>query len=76
MQSVKRTNGRLFKTKKSIREATPEEIYIIATSVFGDEYNGLLKHARPGRYLVVGPEPYQRKWYATIVWDGENARIT
>ena len=33
------------------------------TSMFGPEYKGA------GRYPVVGPSPYERKWYATVTVD-------
>lgn len=33
------------------------------TSLFGPEYKG------PGSYTVVGPSPYERKWYATVTVD-------
>ncbi len=33
------------------------------TSIFGPEYKGA------GSYTVVGPSPYERKWFATVTVD-------
>ena len=35
------------------------------TSMFGLEYKGA------GSYPVVGPSPYERKWYATVTVDAD-----
>jgi len=56
-------------SKKALREtvAAGEWVYIEATSVFGNEYDGPLADAPDDTYAVVGPDPYtNRKWYATI----------
>ena len=50
----------LYKTKKAAKEAIGKEPRFQETSMFGAEYKG------DGRYTVVGPSPYERKWYATI----------
>ncbi len=67
-----------FPTKKAMKEAIasdPSSVSLEATSVFGNEYGGLVSEAPDGTYTVVGPDPYtNRKWYANIVVSGE--RIT
>lgn len=51
-----------FKTKKELKAAVGQDIRgkIIETSMFGAEYKPT------GRNTVVGPDPYTRKWFATI----------
>lgn len=56
-------------TKKALREAVKEGrgLYLEATSVFGNEYDGLLSAAPAGTYWVVGPDPRRdRRWFAQI----------
>jgi hypothetical protein len=63
-------NRRRPKSKKEIKEAivaNPESVQIEATSVFGNEYDGLVSNAPDGTYTFVGPDPYtDRKFYGTI----------
>lgn len=63
-------NRRRPKSKKEIKEAiavNPERVQIEATSIFGNEYDGLVSEAPVGRYNFVGPDPYtSRKFYGTI----------
>lgn len=61
-----------YKTKKQLKEEgigkTPS---FIETSIFGAEYKG------DGQYTIVGPDPYARKWFATVtVKDGKIAKVT
>ena len=43
----------------------------VETSMFGAEYKG------DGTYVVVGPDPYVRKWYGQVtVKDGNVVKIT
>ncbi len=49
-----------FKTKKELQAAVGETPNFIETSWHGSEFKG------DGRYTVVGPSPYKRKWWATI----------
>jgi hypothetical protein len=63
-------NGRL-KTKKALKElvkAGPVDVYDYFSdpSIFGD---GTIS---AGRHAVVGPEAYQRKWYAEITVDNDS----
>ena len=54
-----------FKTKKELKAAIGKEPRFIETSMFGSEYKG------DGKYIIVGPSPAVRKWYATVtVTDG------
>jgi hypothetical protein len=59
------------KTKKALKEAIdsdPDSVYLQATSVFGNEYDGGVTDAPNGTYYVVGPDPYNsRKWYAQVI---------
>ena len=60
-----------FKTKKELKAAIGEEPRFIETSLYGSEYKG------DGEYIVVGPSPTVRKWYANItVTDGVIAKVT
>lgn len=59
------------KTKKAIKEAVasdPASVRIEATSLFGNEYDGLVSDAPDGTYHFVGPDPYTRRnFYGDIV---------
>ena len=75
-----------FKTKKELKAAAAQYIpankdggsraigvrpSFIETSIFGNEYRG------DGEYTIVGPDPYDRRWYATItVKDGLISKVT
>ena len=59
-------------TKKSLKARKGEDVagLFVETSMFGPEYRG------DGKYCVVGPAPYVRKWYATVtVKDGKVAKV-
>ncbi len=56
----------LYPTKKAAREAIGSPPIFEETSFFGIEYGG-----KDGTYTVVGPSPYNRKWYAQITVKGE-----
>jgi len=63
-------NGTRPKSKKAIKEAliAGDEVSIEATSMFGNEYDGLVADAPEGNYLFVGPDPYKsRNFYGTLV---------
>lgn len=60
-------------TKKVLksRVGTAADEVFQETSMFEAEYRG------DGRYCVVGPGPYVRKWYATVqVKDGKIVKVT
>lgn len=59
-----------FTSKKELKEAVGQRPHFIETSIFGQEFRG------DGSYVVVGPTPYTRKWYATVtVSDGMIERV-
>ena len=49
-----------FKTKKELKAAIGTKPDFIETSFHGKEYKG------DGNYCVVGPDPYDRKWFAEL----------
>lgn len=49
-----------FKSKKSLKEYIGNPVRFVETSMFGNEFKGA------GSYTVVGPDPLQRKWFATV----------
>ena len=49
-----------YKTKKALKESIGKELRYVETSMFGEEYRA------DGKFCVVGPSPYDRKWYATV----------
>jgi len=53
-----------YPTKKAMREAKGTPLLYIETSIFGPDYKG------DGNYVVVGPSPYNRKWYGQVVVKG------
>lgn len=53
-----------YRTKKDLKAAVGQRLNHIETSLHGPEY-------RPdGRFAVVGPGPYERKWYALVTMRG------
>ena len=62
---------RRFPAKKALKGAIGEAPDFEETSLFGAEYTG------DGQYMVVGPHPHERKWYATVtVANGRIARVS
>ncbi len=63
-------DGRRPKSKKEVREVVAEDdarVYIEATSLFGNEYEGVVTNMPDGRVSFVGPDPYNsRKFYGTL----------
>lgn len=58
-------------TKKSLKSAIGERPCFVETSMFGNEFKG------DGEYTIVGPSPYDRKWYATVtVRDGLISKVS
>jgi len=49
-----------YKTKKELRENVGKPLKYVETSMFGKEY------VSTGHFAVVGPGPYDRKWYAEV----------
>jgi hypothetical protein len=52
--------GASYKTKKQLKESIGQSLRFVETSMFGEEYKA------DGSFCVVGPSPYERKWYATV----------
>ena len=60
-----------YKTKKALKEAVGSELRYQETSMFGPEYTP------DGSFCVVGPSPYQRKWFAQITMkDGVISKVS
>lgn len=59
-----------YKTKKALKASVGEPLRYTETSLFGEEY------LPTGKLYVVGPSPYERKWYAQV-WmeDGLIAKV-
>ena len=64
MDGIYTAAGGRFKTKKSLREAIGSQVSIEPTSAFG---NAPTKY--PYDAPVVGPHPYDRRWYARVSID-------
>lgn len=64
-----------FKTKKALKERVKGGPVLtidalVDTSMFGSEKTD-------GRHAIVGPSPYDRRWYASItVKDGEIVQVS
>jgi hypothetical protein len=52
--------GATYKTKKELKESIGKPLRYVETSMFGEEYRA------NGTFCVVGPSPYQRKWFASV----------
>ena len=57
--------GARYKTKKALKESVGKRLLYQETAFFGPEYksNGVL--------TVVGPSPYERKWFATVTIEND-----
>lgn len=55
-----------FRTKKELKAAVGQRASFIETSILGREFKGA------GRYVIVGPSPTERKWYATVTVDADS----
>ena len=60
-----------YPTKKALKESVGSELHYVETSMFGPEYKA------NGSFAVVGPAPYQRKWFAQVTMvDGLIAKVS
>ena len=60
-----------YRTKKALKESIGEALNYVETSMFGPEYRA------DGKFAVVGPSPYQRKWFAQVTMvDGLIAKVS
>lgn len=63
--------GASYKTKKALKESVGQPLRYVETSMFGPEYRD------NGRFAVVGPSPYERKWFAQVTMkDGLIAKVS
>lgn len=77
-QGVWSDDGTRFASKKALSESVKagQIVFLEATSMFGNEYDGVLDHAPDGTYYVVGPDPYKsRKWYAQVIKQGATIKV-
>jgi hypothetical protein len=59
-----------YPTKKALKDSVGKPLRYLETSMFGTEYTA------NGRFNVVGPGPYDRKWYATVTMkDGKIEKV-
>ena len=49
-----------YKSKKVLKESVGKPLRFSETSMFGNEYKD------NGKFAVVGPSAYDRKWYAQV----------
>jgi hypothetical protein len=54
-----------YKTKKDLKESVGKKLMYLETSMFGEEYRGT------GKFPVVGPGAYERKWYASVTMEND-----
>lgn len=63
-------DGKRPKSKKAVREAIaddPTRVHVEATSMFGNEFDGIATQMDPGTVLFVGPDPYtSRNFYGKL----------
>lgn len=63
--------GASYPSKKALKEAIGQTLRYEETSAFGPEYKA------NGKFCVVGPSPYVRKWYAEVTMtDGKIAKVS
>ena len=55
--------GASYPTKKDLKSHIGQPLRFEETSAFGPEYK------ENGKFCVVGPSPYNRKWYAEITME-------
>lgn len=67
------------KSKKAVKEAVANgmAVYLQATSVFGNEYDGPVDMAPHGEYYFVGPDPERlRNFYGKITVNDRGIKVT
>ena len=52
-----------YATKKELKAAVGKPLSYTETSMFGPEYKS------DGKFAVVGPSPYERKWFAEVTME-------
>ena len=77
---IKQGKYERIKYKKLLEElvkSEPENIMIEDTSLFGNNYKGVLTDIKHGIIYIVGPDPHNnRKWYASITKTKEGFKVT
>lgn len=68
--SVRTTRSDRFMTKKELAaavKANPATVIFDCNSPMGAQFNGPLNRLNASdKLVIVGPSPYERKWYANI----------
>lgn len=54
-----------YKTKKELKAAVGKRLRYVETSLFGPEYRST------GSFCVVGPSPYEKRWYAEVEMESD-----
>ncbi len=54
-----------YKAKKDLKGAVGKRLNYSETSLFGLEYKST------GKFAVVGPSAYERKWYAEVTMEND-----
>jgi hypothetical protein len=63
--------GAIYNTKKELKASVGKPLRYVETSMFGDEFTP------NGKFAVVGPDPYVRKWFAEVTMkDGLIEKVT
>lgn len=63
--------GARYQTKKALKASVGQPLRYVETSLFGPEYTP------DGKFCVVGPDPYKRKWFAEVTMkEGRIAKVT
>ena len=57
--------GANYKSKKDLKAAVGKPLRYVETSMFGPEYKS------NGTFCVVGPSPYERKWFASVTMEND-----
>ncbi len=73
-----RVNGNFAPSKKAVKEAVAagNRVSLIATSFFGNEYDGPVTQAPDGLYFFVGPdENNRRNFYGQVIVKNGNVTV-
>ena len=57
--------GASYSTKKALKASVGQALNFVETSMFGAEYRS------NGSFCVVGPSPYERKWFAEVTMEND-----
>ena len=63
--------GASYPSKKALKLAVGQSLRYVETSLFAEEYKA------DGKFCVVGPSPYERKWFAEVTMvNGKIAKVS